>query len=510
MRALISVSDKTGIVEFATKLIELGYEIISTGGTYNALVKAGLPVIPIDQVTGFPEMMDGRVKTLHPAIHGGLLALRDNPEHVAAASAHHIQFIHLVVVNLYPFEATIAKPNVTWEEAIENIDIGGPSMIRSAAKNHASVGVIVNPNRYPALLTELEQNRGTLSLTTKRQLALEAFTHTSQYDGIISAYFERTLHPDSEFPNTLHLNGDKKLDLRYGENPHQKAALYALNGEKGIPDMDIIQGKTLSYNNLLDLDAAWQLVRQFEHPTSVIVKHNNPCGVATANSLVEAYTKSYLADTTSAFGGIVGVNREVDAETATAMKTLFLEVIVAPGFSAEAKQILSEKQNLRLVSTAGLDTAKSTLIYRYVQGGFLVQTTDDQPQDTPTWDVVTTTPVDSQLTPDLILANEVVRAVKSNAIIVVKNGQTIGIGAGQMSRIEAVQIALTKAGKDAKGAVLASDAFFPFDDSVKLAAAAGITAIIQPGGSKKDQDSIDACNQHGIGMIMTNRRHFKH
>ncbi len=507
-RALISVSDKTGLIPFAQGLVSLGFELISTGGTFRLLKDAGIPVLSIDSVTGFPEMMDGRVKTLHPKIHGGLLALRDHPAHVEAAKAHGIEFIDLVVVNLYPFEATIAKPNVALEEAIENIDIGGPSMIRSAAKNYHHVAVIVDPKHYATVLEELQNSGRTLSLTTKQQLALEAFTHTSRYDGIISSYLGQQFVAE-HFPKEIRPVLSQVSTLRYGENPHQNAAFYALAGEKGLPDMTIHQGKELSYNNLLDTDAAWQMVTALPGTAAVIIKHNNPCGVATDTTLAGAYTKALAADSVSAFGGIVGLNQPVHADTAALLTQTFLEVVIAPEFSPEALEILAQKPNLRVISLPA-STAAQALTYRHVQGGFLVQTPDHAPIDPTGWDTVTEAKADTTTKAEMAFAFSVVRAVKSNAIVVTKNGQTLGIGAGQMSRVEAVEIALKKAGEQAKGAVLASDAFFPFNDSVTLAAAAGITAIVQPGGSKKDQDSIDACNQNGIAMCLTGVRHFKH
>jgi phosphoribosylaminoimidazolecarboxamide formyltransferase/IMP cyclohydrolase len=508
--ALLSVSDKRNLVPFAQTLIEVGYELVSTGGTFSVLQAAGLPVVTIDSVTGFPEMLDGRVKTLHPKVHGGLLAKRHDPAHQEACLRHQIKPIDMVVVNLYPFEATIAKPDVTLEDAIENIDIGGPSMVRSAAKNHESVAVVVNPDRYFELMEELKANQGQLSVETRQRLTVEAFEHTSRYDAIIAGYLRQVYLPESKpllDQKTLIL--DKKMDLRYGENPHQKAAFYHVAGSTHASPIQH-QGKELSYNNLLDLDAAWQLVKALPGCGAAIIKHNNPCGVAVSETLVTAYQKALSADPVSAFGGIVGLNREVDADTASELAKLFLEVIVAPSFSSEALSILSAKEAVRLISIPQFEAASDTVTYRQVQGGFLAQTPDTQAVDSSQWTRVTTTQPSAASMADMELAWEVVRHVKSNAIVVVKEGKTLGIGAGQMSRIEAVEIALKKAGPHAIGAVLASDAFFPFKDSVILAAKAGITAVVQPGGSKKDQESIDQCNEDRLAMVFTHVRHFKH
>lgn len=508
MRALLSVSDKAGLVPFAKGLVDLGYSLISTGGTFKVLQEAGLPVVSVDQVTGFPEMMDGRVKTLHPVIHGGLLALRDHPDHMSAANAHGIEMIDLVVVNLYPFEATIAKPNVSLAEAIENIDIGGPSMIRSAAKNHGFVGVVVNPLNYDAVLADLNAHSGRLSDSMRQLLALEAFTHTSRYDAIIANYLEKNYQPEV-FPVAISPYFERVDTLRYGENPHQSAAFYAQVGAPGIADLVIHQGKALSYNNLLDLESAWQLVIALPKTGAVVVKHNNPCGVAVDETLAGAYRKAFDADSVSAFGGIVGLNRPLDEATAHLICETFLEVVIAPGYAPEALEVLSKKPNLRVVQLPVYSEAPAQVL-RYIHGGVLVQTPDAAAITADAWTTPTkVTPSQAQLD-EMVFANTVVRSVKSNAIVVTKNGQTLGIGAGQMSRVEAVEIALRKAGDAAKGAVLASDAFFPFSDSVALAAKAGIAAIVQPGGSKKDQESIDQCDHDGLTMVFTHVRHFKH
>ncbi|MGE4170387.1 MAG: bifunctional phosphoribosylaminoimidazolecarboxamide formyltransferase/IMP cyclohydrolase [Candidatus Margulisiibacteriota bacterium] len=511
MRALISVSDKTGIVDFSKALIELGYTIISTGGTHGLLAKEGLPVTAIDEVTAFPEMLDGRVKTLHPKIHGGLLALRDNAQHMATCQAHGIEMIDLVVVNLYPFEKTIQKPDVSLEEAIENIDIGGPSMLRSASKNYRSVGVIVNPDRYDAVIEELRQNEGELTAKTKWNLAKEAFQHTSRYDSLIAAYFEQHSEPeDTRFPQTLTPVLSKVSDLRYGENPHQAAAFYALKGQQGLPKLRQVQGKELSYNNLIDIEAAWQIARSFEKPGATVIKHTNPCGSAIGETLAQAYQKAHDADPVSAFGSIIGLNREVDATTAEAICKTFVEVVVAPSFSAQALSLLSAKPALRVIVLDDFFAADPAFSYRYVTGGFLVQQPDTKTITESDLTCVTTAQPSAEQIEDLVFAFALVKHVKSNAILVAKSGQSLGVGAGQMSRVESVEIALKKAGALASGAVMASDAFFPFKDSVVLGHQAGITAFIHPGGSKRDQESIDYCNEHGLVMVTTGVRHFKH
>ncbi len=511
MRALISVSDKTGIVQFTKGLISLGFDIISTGGTLQVLKDNGLAVTAIDQVTGFPEMLDGRVKTLHPKIHGGLLAVRDNAEHMRVCEDHHIGLIDLVIVNLYPFEKTVSNPNVSIEDAIENIDIGGPSMLRSASKNYKSVGVIVNPNRYEDVLTALTEGKGQLSLALKAELAQEAFQHTARYDSLIASFFSQkiTQSDPSEFGKSLSPILTKISDLRYGENPHQKAAFYRLSNTPGLGDMIQHHGKELSYNNIIDIESAWHIVRSIDTPTAAIIKHTNPCGTATGITLLDAYTKAHQADPTSAFGSIVGLNRPVDNATATAIAETFVEVVIAPHFDDDALAILSKKANIRLISIPNFNT-QSDHQYRYVTGGFLVQTPDTVIPTKTDLTTVTTTPPTAHQINDLLFAMTIVKHVKSNAVIIVKDGATVGIGAGQMSRVEATEIAIKKAGSHAKNAVMASDAFFPFKDSVQLAATAGIVAIIHPGGSKRDQESIDVCNNTHIAMVTTGVRHFKH
>ena len=503
-RALISVSNKDGVVEFSRGLVDLGYEIISTGGTYQTIKDAGIPVRKVSDITGFPEILDGRVKTLHPKIHGGILACR-TPEHLAQLEANQIAPIDIVVVNLYPFRETVAKPGVTLEEAIENIDIGGPTMVRAAAKNHQYVVVIVNPARYNTVLEEL-RTTGTVSQETRFKLACEAFTHTAAYDSMISAYLSSLT--GERFGDTVVIGGEKVYDLRYGENPHQQAAFYRfLTPGHGLPDARQLNGKELSYNNILDTQAAWDLVGEFDQPACVIIKHNNPCGAAVAANLEEAFDKAFAADSLSAFGGIIALNRKVDASTARKMAEPFMEVIIAPDYEDEALEILRTKKNLRVLSMPL--ASKSTWRLRTVTGGFVIQEEDNDPQELPMQVVTTVSPKPEQVD-DLIFAWKVVKHVKSNAIVVVKDGVTLGVGAGQMNRVGAARIALEQAGEKARGAVLASDAFCPFKDTVELAAQYGITAIVQPGGSVRDEESIEACNQNGIAMIFTGIRHFRH
>ena len=507
-RALISVSDKTGVVEFAKELTALGYEIVSTGGTSKALQAADVPVIGISDVTGFPEILEGRVKTLHPAVHGGILA-KGTDEHMAVLAEHEIKPIDLVVVNLYPFQATVAKPDVTLADAIENIDIGGPTMVRSAAKNHDRVAIVVNPARYESVIAELKE-AGELSLQTKRFLALEAFQHTAQYDAAISHYLTDAFGAEA-LAGEIAFGGQKIQELRYGENPHQKAAFY----RSGIPvsgtvaNAKQLNGKELSYNNIVDVDAAWQLVNEFAQPAAVIVKHTNPCGTAIGTTLEEAYARAYAADSVSAFGGIIAVNRVLNKATAEQIVETFMEAVIAPAFDEDAVEVLKTKKNLRLLEV-GEKVANNELWIEKVSGGFLVQERDNHNLKLEDCKVVTEkVPTDKEMT-ELIFAWNIVKHVKSNAIVVTKDGQSIGVGAGQMNRVGSANIAFEQAGEKCKGAVLASDAFFPFRDTIDAAAKAGITAVIQPGGSMRDQESIDACNEHGIAMVFTGVRHFKH
>jgi len=512
-KALISVSDKTGLIPFARRLANAGVEIISTGGTATLLKEAGVPVIGISDVTGFPEILDGRVKTLHPNIHGGLLAVRDNEAHQRQLNEQNIHPIDLVVVNLYPFKQTIAKPDTTFADAIENIDIGGPAMLRSAAKNHPFVTVVVDAADYDIILAEIEA-AGNTTLETRRRLAAKVFRHTAAYDALISQYLSE--QAGDLLPESYTVTYEKAQDLRYGENPHQRAAFYRepFAAEVSIARAEQLHGKELSYNNINDADAALAIVREFDEPAVAAVKHSNPCGVGIGADIRQAYQMAYEADPVSIFGGIVAANRTIDRETALLMKEIFLEIVVAPDFTAEALEVLQEKKNLRLLRIPAMnETAVSqrpSFRITSVAGGALVQDCDEKLLTGEEIQVVT----ERQPTPEelaqLKFAWKVVKHVKSNAIVLAKDNRTIGVGAGQMNRVGAARIAIEQAGEQARGAVLASDAFFPMPDTVEAAAQAGVTAIIQPGGSVRDQDSIDACNRHGIAMIFTGTRHFKH
>jgi phosphoribosylaminoimidazolecarboxamide formyltransferase/IMP cyclohydrolase len=506
-RALISVSDKRGLEDFAWGLSELGYEIISTGGTARALQERGIPVTPVSAVTGFPEILEGRVKTLHPKIHGGILAKRV-PEHLKQLEEQGIGLIDLVVVNLYPFRETVSRPGVTLEEAIENIDIGGPSLVRAAAKNYTYVAVVVNPDRYPLVLEQL-RSKGEVDPATRFELAVEAFAHTAAYDAAIAQYLSN-VRVGSPFPPVVAVVGEKVQDLRYGENPHQRAAFYREVGAAGgLAFARQLQGKELSFNNLMDAQAAWALASEFPQPACVIIKHNNPCGAAVAEAPAEAYRRAFAADPVSAFGGIVGFNAPVDVPTAQEMVKTFLEVVVAPACLPEALEVLRQKEGLRVLEVPGAAGGRLWDI-KALSGGFLVQEADlaeDRPEE---WRVVTKRVPTASEMEELRFAWKVVKHVKSNAIVVTKGRVTLGVGAGQMNRVGAAKIALEQAGENARGAVLASDAFFPFPDTVELAAQAGITAIIQPGGSVRDEEAIAACDRHGLAMVFTGRRHFKH
>ena len=520
-RALISVSDKTGIVEFAQALAQAGVEILSTGGTAKLLAEQGLPVIEVADYTGFPEMLDGRVKTLHPKVHGGILGRRDLPEHVAKMAEHGIGNIDLVCVNLYPFEATIANPDCTLEDAIENIDIGGPTMVRSAAKNWAHVAIVTDSADYAALADELRANAGKLSKPTRFALAKKAFTHTAAYDGAISNYLtslaegEVTGTPERvAFPNRLNLQLVKVQDMRYGENPHQAAAFYRdLDPAAGsIANYRQLQGKELSYNNIADADAAWEAVKTFDAPACVIVKHANPCGVAVAADPLSAYKLAFATDTTSAFGGIIAFNREVDAATVEVVSAQFLEVLLAPSFTDEAKALIAAKKNVRVLEIP-LAPGANPCQPKRVGGGVLVQTPDVRNVTLPELRVVTERAPSEQEMSDLLFAWRVAKFVKSNAIVFCKDGQTAGIGAGQMSRVDSTRIAARKAadaGLPLVGAVAASDAFFPFRDGIDVIAEQGIKAIIHPGGSMRDEEVFAAANEHGIAMVLTGVRHFRH
>lgn len=516
-RALISVSDKTGIVDFALGLHNLGIEILSTGGTARVLQEAKIPVIEVSDYTGFPEMLDGRVKTLHPKIHAGLLALRNNPRHMESLKAHNIGLIDMVVVNLYPFQETTQRPGVTIEEVIENIDIGGPSMLRSAAKNHRSVAVICRQSRYCQVLTELQENNGDLSGKTLEELGIEIFKETAHYDAAIYRYLKEQSLDGAEkepgaFPHCLSLSFVKLQDLRYGENPHQKAAFYSDREEKhGLTQMKQLRGKELSFNNILDLNAAVNLVKEFALPAVVFIKHNNPCGVAENKDVLKAYRNARACDKLSAFGGIVAVNREIDLSLAKLIeKSGFLECIISPRFSLEGLSILKDKKNLRLLELASLLETVEQLDVKRVSGGVLVQDEDTWVLDEKNLKVVTKQKPTAKEMESLIFAWKVAKHTKSNAIILAKGRKTVGIGAGQMSRVDSVFIAAKKADTHTAGSVLASDAFFPKEDAIQLAAQCQITAIIQPGGSIADEQIIKMADKHKIAMVFTGMRHFKH
>ena len=518
-QALLSVSDKTGVVEFARELSALGVNLLSTGGTAKSLRDAGLPVTDVSDYTGFPEMLDGRVKTLHPKVHGGILARRDLPEHLAKLDEHAIPRIDLVVVNLYPFQATVAKPDCSLEDAIENIDIGGPTMVRAAAKNHGNemggVGIVTDPADYAGIIAELKANGGALSYKTRFDLARSAFTHTARYDAAISNHLTALADDGSKmpYPERFQLAFDKVQDLRYGENPHQSAAFYRESSAPAgaIAAYTQVQGKELSYNNIADSDAAWECVKAFDGVACVIVKHANPCGVAVAASPLEAYKKAFSTDPTSAFGGIIAFNTTVDRAAAEAVSAQFLEVLIAPAYTDEALELLKAKQNVRVLIVP-LGTVKQP-DYKRVGGGLLVQSADFAPITAADLKVVTQrAPTDKELS-DLLFAWRVAKYVKSNAIVYCKDGQTIGVGAGQMSRVDSARIAKIKAenaGLVIPGCVVASDAFFPFRDGLDVLAQAGATAVIQPGGSMRDAEVIAAADEQGIAMVLTGFRHFRH
>ncbi len=510
--ALLSTSDKTAIVDLAKSLIEeFGFDIISSGGTAQALKNAGLPVTKVSDYTGSPEILGGRVKTLHPRIHGGILARKNLQTDLDDLANQNIRPIDLVVVNLYPFQETIAKADVSLAEAIEQIDIGGPAMLRASAKNYAHLTVLTSPNQYDSYLQMLRENEGETTVTFRQACAVEAFWHTARYDLAIASYLEKQQKPEGKMTQEFMLYGQELQSLRYGENPHQAAAWYGIgNSPTGWTAAHKLQGKELSYNNLIDLEAARRLIIEFtDKPAAAILKHTNPCGVAIGDTLVEAYQKAFNADSVSAFGGIVAVNKPLDAATAEAMTKTFLECIVTPSCEPEAEAILKAKSNLRVLTLGDLKSGYEHNI-RLVAGGFLVQEVDDLIEDTDTWQVVTKLqPTPAQLQ-ELLFAWKVVKHVKSNAIVITKDRTTLGVGAGQMNRVGSVKIALEQAGEKAKGGFLASDGFFPFDDSVKTAAAAGIVAIIQPGGSMRDSASIKTADELGLIMLCTGVRHFLH
>jgi len=520
-RALLSVTDKTGLVKFAQTLAGYSVELVSTGGTAAALRAAGLTVKDISELTGFPEMLDGRVKTLHPRVHGGLLYIRGNAEHEAAVAAHCIDPIDMVVVNLYAFEKTAAQPGVAFGHLIENIDIGGPSMVRSAAKNFEDVAIVTRVSDYPALIEELKANNGALSRETRWRLARQAFGLTAAYDTAIANTLERIAEapapsapaaPDTaSLPTTLRINLPLAQSLRYGENPHQRAALYADGSGLGVAGARQLQGKELSYNNIVDLDACWELAQEFDEPAVIIVKHTNPCGAATGTTILEAYAKALACDPVSAYGGVIGINREVDGEAAAEIAKNFVEAIAAPGFSAEARERFSAKKNLRLVE---VHSAPPKPVVKHVSGGLLLQDADTGRVNAAALDpglkVVTWRPPTAEELRSMLFAWRVCKHVKSNAIVYARDGQTLGVGAGQMSRVDAARFGAMKAVLPLKGCVAASDAFFPFADGLEAVAAAGATAVIQPGGSIHDEDVIAAADRLGMAMVFTGMRHFRH
>lgn len=502
-RALLSVSDKTGLLDLARALVDAGFEIVSSGGTAAELSRAGVPVVPVSEATGSPEILGGRVKTLHPKIHGGILADRRKDDHVRQLEEQGIHPIDIVVCNLYPFEQTVADPDVNEDDAVEQIDIGGPAMVRAAAKNFHSVAVVVDPADYTSIAEEVSGSGG-VSSETRRRLALKAFAHTSAYDSAITAF----LAGEEGLGEHLIVTGERVLSLRYGENPHQEAAFYARSGQRtGLASAEQLHGKELSYNNLLDTDAAWKLVLELESPGAAIIKHSNPCGVAVAVSLAEAYARAFECDTTSAFGGIVALNEPCDLATAEGIAKVFTEVVIAPGYDDDALALLTEKKNVRILraevaATSGYDV-------RSIGGGFLVQSSDPRDPLDAAKVVTKAQPSDEQWR-DLRFAWTVAKHVKSNAIVLARDGVAVGVGAGQMSRVESTELAARRAGERAQGTACASDAFFPFRDGLDAAVAAGAVAVIQPGGSVRDDEVIAAADEHGIPMVFTGRRHFRH
>ena len=512
-RAILSVTDKSGLVEFARELAGMGVELVSTGGTAKLLREQGIIVSDISDLTGFPEMLDGRVKTLHPKVHGGILHRREVASHRSAVEEHGIPAIDMVVVNLYAFEKTAAKPGVNFEEIIENIDIGGPSMVRSAAKNFHDVAIVTSPSDYAEIAEEMKKSGGELSLETKWKLAQKAFSTTAAYDSAIAATLP-TLSPNgsaaqaaSAFPDSLRVSLSKVMDLRYGENPHQKAAMYSDGSGRGVANCKQLQGKELSFNNIVDMQAAWDLAQEFEEPVCAIIKHTNPAGTATGKTMLEAYQKALAVDPVSAFGGVIGVNRPIDGAAAEEMAKLFLEVIAAPSFDAAAKETFAAKKNLRLVEVAKSD---EKWVMKHVSGGMLVQDADVRPLTPADLKVVSKRKPTEEEMRAMLFAWRVCKHVKSNAIVYARDGQTVGVGAGQMSRVDSTKIGAMKAVLPLKGTVAASDAFFPFPDGVEEIAKAGATAIIQPGGSVKDQEVIDAADRLGLAMVLTGVRHFRH
>jgi len=518
-RAILSVTDKTGLADFARKLADMGVELISTGGTAKLLREAGITVKDVSELTGFPEMLDGRVKTLHPKVHGGILHIRSNPEHQQQVSVHGIQPIDMVVVNLYAFEKTAGKPGVRFEEIIENIDIGGPSMVRSAAKNFHDVAIVTSPADYGLIATEMAANAGALSLQTRWQLAQKAFATTAAYDSAIASALESitidgegkfdisNINGAAGFPDKLRLHFEKAADLRYGENPHQGAALYSDGSGRGVANGKQLQGKELSYNNIVDLQAAWDLAQEFDEPFCAIIKHTNPCGAATGSNLADAYVRALECDPVSAFGSVIGVNRVVDGQAAAEIAKLFVEAVAAPGFDDAAREKFAAKKNLRLVE---IQPASQRWVLKNVSGGVLVQDNDMRPLKPEDLKVVTQRQPTKDELADLLFAWKICKHVKSNAILYARNGQSIGVGAGQMSRVDSAKLGAMKAILPLQGCVAASDAFFPFADGLEVVAQAGATAVIEPGGSVRDQEVIDAANRLGMAMVFTGVRHFRH
>jgi phosphoribosylaminoimidazolecarboxamide formyltransferase / IMP cyclohydrolase len=514
-RALLSVSDKSGLPDFARGLAALGFELYSTGGTLTALAEAGVEVRPVSDLTGFPEIMDGRVKTLHPGVHGGLLARRDKPEHMAALEEHGLKTIDLIGVNLYPFVATATAGGKSFDEVIEQIDIGGPAMVRAAAKNHEDVLVVVAPKRYAEVLAALKLH-GDVGLPLRRLLAAEAFAHTAGYDSQVAGWMLDHAgwpfpEPDDTFPAELAFGGSLVQSLRYGENPHQSAAFYRLpNMAGGLGGAKQLQGGELSYNNIQDAAAAFALASEFQHPAAAIIKHTNPCGCAISADIADAYRRAFECDTVSAFGGVVAVNRPLDGETAAQIAAIFVEVVIAPGFRPEALEVMGRKAKVRLLEVAPVHARWADLEFRSVPGGFLVQTPDRGGLDPAAAQVVSKRQPTEAEWEELAFAWKVVKHVKSNAIVLARDSAAVGVGAGQMSRVEAVGLAVARAGDRAKGSVLASDAFFPFADGVEAGIAAGVTAIAQPGGSIRDKDAIAAADKADVAMVFTGVRHFRH
>ena len=503
-RALLSVSEKSGLPDFARGLAELGFELYSTGGTLTSLADAGIEVRPVSDLTGFPEIMDGRIKTLHPGVHGGLLARRDKPEHLAALEEHGLKTIDLLCVNLYPFVATAISDGVTFEEVVENIDIGGPAMIRAAAKNHDGVLVVVRPERYGDVLTALRE--GEVAPELRRELASEAYAHTAYYDTAVAGWLSEDL-----FPPELPVAGRLVQTLRYGENPHQQAGFYRLpSAIGGLGSAKQLQGGELSYNNIQDAAAAFALASEFQHPAAAIIKHTNPCGCAISADIADAYRRAYECDTVSAYGGVVAVNRPLDRETAGQIAAIFVEVVIAPGFRPEALEVMGRKAKVRLLEVAPVHVPWRDLEFRSVPGGFLAQTPDRGRLDPEVTEVVSKRQPTEAEWEELAFAWKVVKHVKSNAIVLARDSASVGVGAGQMSRVEAVDLAVRRAGDRAKGSVMASDAFFPFPDGIEVGIAAGITAIAQPGGSIRDKDAIAAADKADVAMLFTGVRHFRH